>query len=102
MAEQDIFERLSDLDPYDREERCRKAIRTIGKAIIMRIAAGVLLLVALIRGGTAPVAIGLSVFALVIILVGVFPLAGELKKQCSLLKTCLMEQEEVERKPGAE
>ena len=43
MAEDFILDSLSDMDPYDREERCRKTIRTLLRAIIVRIAAGVLL-----------------------------------------------------------
>ena len=103
MGDKDFFsENQPDLDPYDREARCRKAIRTIGKAIAVRVAAGILLLAAVVRAGAAPVALGLSVFALLVILTGVFPLVRELGKQRGLLKACLKQQEELEKKPGNE
>ena len=92
MAEEIIWERLSDMDPYDREERCRKTIRTLLKAILMRVAAGVLLAVAVVRANAAPVALGLTGLALLLILSGLLPLIGELKKQRGILKECLAQQ----------
>lgn len=98
MTEAELFpEQTPDMDPYDREERCRKAIRTIGKAIAVRIAACVLLLVAVLRTGAAPLALGLTAFALLVILAGVFPLAAELRKQRGGLNECLQQQEILER-----
>ena len=97
MADQDLFDRFSDLDPYDREERCRKAIRTLLKAIAMRVAAGVLLIVAVIRAGAAPIALGLSAFAMVIIVTGVLPLIREMKKQRALINECIALQERLEQ-----
>ena len=97
MEEQDFFpEPSGDMDPYDREERCRKAIRTLLKAIVMRIAAGVLLAVAVVRAGAAPVALGPTAFALLIILSGMIPLVKELKKQFALLKELLALQKQEE------
>lgn len=96
MAEDFILDSLSDMDPYDREERCRKTIRTLLRAIIVRIAAGVLLAVAVIRAGVSSVALGLTGFALVLILLGLFPLTMELKKQNGILKECLDQQKEQE------
>ena len=63
----------------------------------MRILAGALLLYGVICAGANPVALGLTAFALVMILAGVFPLAGELSKQKGLLKDCLEEQEALEQ-----
>ena len=97
MAEDFILDSLSDMDPYDREERCRKTIRTLLKAIVMRIAAGVLLAVAMIRANAAPVALGLTGFAMLLILSGLLPLTGELKKQRVILKDCLEQQKKVEK-----
>ena len=97
MAETDFFpEQNPDMDPYDREERCMKAIRTLLKAVIMRIAAGALLVFAVVRAGAAPVAVGLAVFALVIILSGMVPLILELKKQLVLRKELLALQDQLE------
>lgn len=97
MAEDFILDSLSDMDPYDREERCRKTIRTLLKAIVMRIAAGVLLAVAMIRANAAPVALGLTGFAMLLILSGLLPLTGELKKQRVILKDCLEQQKKAEK-----
>ena len=93
MAEDFILDSLSVMDPYDREERCRKTIRTLLKAIVMRIAAGVLLAVAVIRANAAPIAMGLTGFALLLILSGLIPLVRELKKQ----KGVLDQQKKVEQ-----
>ena len=97
MAEDFILDSLSDMDPYNREERCRKTIRTLLKAIVMRIAAGVLLAVAMIRANAAPVALGLTGFAMLLILSGLLPLTGELKKQRVILKDCLEQQKKAEK-----
>ena len=96
MAEDFILDSLSDMDPYDREERCRKTIRTLLRAIIVRIAAGVLLAVAVVRAGVSSVALGLTGFALVLILSGLFPLMVEMKKQKGILKESLDQQKEQE------
>lgn len=96
MADDFILDSLSDMDPYDREERCRKTIRTLLKAILMRAAAGILLIVAVVRSEAAPVALGLSVFVLLVILAGVVPLVRELQKQTQLLRDCLARQKETE------
>ena len=96
MADNFILDSLSDMDPYDREERCRKTMRTLLRAIIVRIAAGVLLAVAVVRAGASSVALGLTGFALLLILAGLFPLTMELKKQKDILKDCLEQQKELE------
>ena len=97
MAENFILDSLSEMDPYDREERCRKTIRTLLKAVVMRIAAGVLLAVAVIRANAAPIAMGLTGFALLLILSGLIPLVRELKKQKGVLDECLDQQKKVEQ-----
>lgn len=97
MADDFILDSLSEMDPYDREERCRKTIRTLIKAIIMRIAAGALLAVAVIRANAVPIALGLTGFALLLILAGMLPLVRELKKQKAILSDCLYQQEQAEK-----
>ena len=96
MADEMFFDSLSDMDPYDREERCRKTIRTLLRAIIIRVAAGVLLAVAVVRASVSLMALGLTGFALLLILTGLFPLTMELKKQKRILKECLHQQKELE------
>ena len=97
MADDFILDSLSDMDPYDREERCRKTIRTLLRAIIIRVAAGVLLAVAVVRAGVSSLSLGLTGFALLLILSGLFPLMMELKKQKDILKECHDQQKEQEQ-----
>ena len=97
MADDFILDSLSDMDPYDREERCRKTIRTLLRAIVVRIVAGVLLAVAVVRVGASSLALGLTGFALLLILAGLFPLMMELKKQKGILIECLNQQKEQEQ-----
>ena len=97
MADDFILNSLSDMDPYDREERCRKTIRTLLRAIVVRIVAGVLLEVAVVRVGASSLALGLTGFALLLILAGLFPLMMELKKQKGILIECLNQQKEQEQ-----
>ena len=97
MADDFVLDRLSQMDPYDREERCRKAIRTLRKAVFMRIAAGVLLAVAVIRTNAAPIALGLTGFALVLILAGLLPLIREWRAQKAILEEALDQQKEAEQ-----
>lgn len=101
MADDFILDSLSDMDPYDREERCRKTMRTLLRAIMVRIAASVLLAVAVVRAGASSVALGLTGFALLLILSGLFPLMMELKKQKEILKECLDQQKEQEREDNS-
>ena len=96
MADDFILDSLSDMDPYDREERCRKTMRTLLRAIVIRVAAGVLLAVAVVRASVSLMALGLTGFALLLILTGLFPLTMELKKQKRILKECLDQQKELE------
>lgn len=97
MADDFILDSLSDMDPYDREERCRKTIRTLLKAVMIRVAAGVLLAVAVVRAGASSVTLGLTGFVLLLILSGLFPITMELKKQKDILKDCLEQQKEQEQ-----
>lgn len=82
-----------EMDAYDREEQCRKAIRTVGRAVFMRLLVTALLLFVLVGTGLQGWVIGLMVFVLIINLAGMLPLVQELKKQRSLLKEILAEEE---------
>ena len=68
-------------DIYDREDQCRKAIRTVGKAVFMRLLVTALLVFVLIGNGMQGWVIGLIVFVLIINLTGMLPLVQELRKQ---------------------
>lgn len=84
-------------DIYDREDQCRKAIRTairtVGKAVFMRLLVTALLIFVLIGNGMQGWVIGLIVFVLIINLTGMLPLVHELRKQRKLLKKILDEEE---------
>ena len=82
-----------EMDAYDREEQCRKTIRTVGRAAFMRLLVTALLLFVLVGTGLQGWVIGLMVFVLIINLAGMLPLVQELKKQRSLLKEILAEEE---------
>ena len=80
-------------DIYDREDQCHKAIRTVGKAVFMRLLVTTLLIFVLIGNGMQGWVIGLIVFVLIINLTGMLPLVQELRKQRKLLKEILDEEE---------
>lgn len=80
-------------DIYDREDQCRKSIRTVGKAVFMRLFVTALLIFVLIGNGMQGWVIGLIVFVLIINLTGMLPLVQELRKQRKLLKEILDEAE---------
>lgn len=66
---------------FDREERCSKAIRTLGRAVILRCAVAALLVWACLAVNRSPVVIGLTAFVLLISLMGLLPLLRELRKR---------------------
>lgn len=82
-----------EMDAYDREEQCRKVLRTVGKAIFMRLLVTALLIFILIGTGMQVWVIGMMVFVLIINLAGMLPLVQEWKKQRKLLKEILAEEE---------
>lgn len=81
-----------EMDSFEREERCRKAIRTVSKAIFMRLFVTVILVWALLQTSLELWVIGLMVFVLIINLSGLLPLGAELKKQRKELKEILTEE----------
>ena len=80
-------------DIYDREDQCSKAIRTVEKAVFMRLLVTALLVFVLIGNGMQGWVIGLIVFVLIINLTGMLPLVQELRKQRKLLKEILDQEE---------
>ena len=93
--EKDLF----DLEPNEswdlseREERCQKAIKTISKAVFMRLFVCGLLIWAVIRSSMEIWVVGLMILVLLINLSGILPLAAELKKRRAEWKE-LLEMEE--------
>ena len=91
MEEENL--RPSEDQLMDREEKCRKAIRTLVRALMMRVAVTVLLALALTGAAASALALGLLAFVLVITLAGALPLVTELKKQRGLLREILEQYE---------
>ena len=81
-----------EMDSFEREERCRKAIRTVAKAIFMRVFVTVILAWALLQTSLELWVIGLMAFVLIINLSGLLPLVAELKKRRKELKEILAEE----------
>lgn len=81
-------------DLFQQEERCRKVLRTVRKAIFMRLFVTAILVLALLRTAMEPWVLGLMALVLVINLTGALPLVSEWKKQRALLKE-ILDQDEV-------
>ena len=85
--------RPSEDELMEAEEKCRKAIKTVGRAVFMRIFVTALLVFCLLQTELQLWVIGLMAFVLIINLSGMLPLTTELRKQRRLLKT-IMDQYE--------
>lgn len=70
-----------ELDLYQREERCSRAIKNVARACVMRLVVTALLLYVLLRQSWALWMWGLLGFVMVLNLAGMLPLVKELKKQ---------------------
>jgi len=94
MPEFDLnLEPVDDRDILDREERCRKAIRTLTKAIVMRLFICVLLIWVVFRTDLALWTVGLMIFVMAINIAGILPLTAELKKRRQEWNALLEEEE---------
>lgn len=80
-------------DSFDREDRCRKAMKTVSKAIFMRLFVMALLIWAMLQADMELWVIGIIALVLVINLSGMLPLWAELKKRRKELKEILAEEE---------
>lgn len=77
----------------EQEEKCRKSLRTLGKALVMRLFVTVLLAFALTRTDGQLWVLGLMAFVMVINLAGALPLVAEWKKQRHILREILDQYE---------
>ena len=90
---------LFDLEPkenmslLEREERCQKAMKAVGKAIFMRLVVCAILIWAVVRSPMELWVVGLMLLVLLINLTGILPLAAELKKRRAEWKQLLDEEE---------
>ena len=82
MPEFDLnLEPMDGRDILDREERCQKAIKTLIKAIVMRLFICGLLVWVVFRTKLALWTIGLMLLVMAINVAGTLPLVAELKKR---------------------
>ena len=78
---------------FAQEEKCQKAIRTVRRAVLMRLVVTAVLIWAMILSAGEALAIGLLLLALALNLTSALPLVAEWKKQHARLKE-LIDMEE--------
>ncbi len=89
----DLFSNFpAEEDTFQREERCRKALKTVGKAIFMRLFVVLLLVSITIKAEVSNAVILLLLLVLVMNLGGVFPLVKEWKARKAELNKILDEE----------
>ena len=81
-------------DIYDREEKCIKAIRTMRKAVFMRLFLTAVILWAILRFPMPLLARGLMAFVILINIAGSLPLWQEWRRQKALLRELIAQEEE--------
>ena len=74
---------------FEQEEKCQKAIRTVSRAMLMRLVVTVLMVVVVAGNPEQVWAWGLAAFVLVINLMGILPLWKEFKSQRQKLKALI-------------
>ena len=79
---------------FEREEKCQKAIKTVRKAVFMRLLVTALLLWAAFGEHMQPWATGLLLVVTLMNVVGALPLISEWKKQKAILKDLIALEEE--------
>ena len=80
-------------DLFEREERCRKAMKTVSKAIFMRLFVAAVLIWAVLKADMEPLVIGLMALVMFLNLTGLFPLITEWKKCRRELKEIIAEDD---------
>ena len=76
----------------EREERCQKAMKAVGKAIFMRLVVSAILIWAVMRAPMDVWVVGLMLLVFLINLTGILPLAAEMKKRRAEWKQLLSEE----------
>lgn len=77
----------------EREERCRKNLKTVSRAIFMRLVVSCILIFIAVKLSTEIWVAGLMGLVLLINLSGILPLFSEWKKQRTILKDIIAEDE---------
>lgn len=88
-----IPENPVEMDVFQREERCRKTLRTVSKAIVMRLIVTGILVFAAVRFAMELWVVGLMALVMLINLAGILPLLTEWKKQRNILKNIIAEED---------
>ena len=78
---------------FQREEDCQKALRTMSRAIFMRLVVSIVLIWAVFVGEMELWVVGLMALVLVINMTGTLPLVAEWRKQRRLLKELIAMEE---------
>ena len=79
-------------DLYDREEKCQRAMKTVGRACLMRLLVAALLVFILLHSPGSLLLWGLVGFVLLINLGGMLPLLAELRKRRREYRQLLQEE----------
>ena len=77
---------------YDREEKCQRAMKTVGRACLMRLLVAAVLICVLIKTPGSVLLWGLVGFVLLINLGGMLPLLAELRKRRREYRQLLQEE----------
>lgn len=80
-------------DLYEQEEKCQKAIRTVSKAMFMRLVVAALMIFIVITNPAQVWSWGLSAFVLLVNTLGTVPLWQEYRKQKKYLKDLIAQEE---------
>ena len=80
-------------DILEREDRCRKNLKTVSRAIFMRLAVSCLLIFIVVNTAMEVWVLGLMGMVLLINLAGVLPLFSEWKRQKAILRDIIAEDE---------
>ena len=91
MEEQNLKQESADI--LVREERCRKSLKTVTKAIVMRLFVTALLVWVVCTTEMVAWVVGLMLLVAVINLTGLLPLLSEWKNQRGILKDIIAEDE---------
>ena len=79
-------------DLYDREEQCQRAMKTVGRACLMRLLVTAVLIFVLIKAPGSVLLWGLVSLVLLINLGGMLPLLAELRKRRREYRQLLQEE----------
>ena len=84
---------ISEEELMQREDRCRKALKTVVKAMLMRLFVAAVLIWSVIRSGMPMWAVGMMAFVLLMNLATLLPLLQEWKKRRKELKDIIAQFE---------